>query len=605
MADVTLCSLPPYGAQPWLSMGVVLHATLLKNAGLTVELVRPLAPPFMVPEPVQHASLVTFTFDPPMAERLAAMERADAAAPGFFSGLVDAVLASSPRVLGLSVFRNNVDVALHVARLVKARRPATRVVIGGPEAIEAPRELVLPFVDVVLGAEAEGAFPLVVRALLDGEAPAFRNVFTQAGEGERTVPTPAFPRLDYTAVLPLLLDDAQPTVPLLLNWGCPYSCSYCSNRTTYTRFTEGSVERVLDELDAIVAQWAALGGKGLSLQLSDATTNALPQQLDALLRGVIERRAKWPLQPVLRGQMLFDARLTPERVALLRDAGFTNTFFGVDGAGAALRKGLHRPGSLEQVEAAARLWLESGLGGLTFGLPVGLPGETDDDFEAALQFVERVLALGRAEQISSITVLPYVFFRSAQDAAFTKLNVGAPRGVLWRAEVPGGDPAVRARRFMTLFERIGGRVETVSPVPPYLMLPAMLPHEPEAVQAWLARFGRSFDQLTPPQQHRITTDEVAPVERETPTHRALKAVAVPGWRFEAFGQRAGVVVALFAPASGAGARAAVEVAPADASQRAFVHSRAGNVSYLQQWDGQPCVFDERVVRACVAALERA
>ncbi|MBL8913007.1 MAG: radical SAM protein [Archangium sp.] len=596
MIDVALISPPPYGAQPWLTMGVVLHATLLRNAGIDVEVLRLLNPPFAVPEPVQHASLVTFTFDPTMDERLELMERADAASPGFFDALVDAALKLSPRIVGLSVFRNNVDVALHLARRIKARSPSTRVIIGGPEAIEAPRELLLPFVDVVLGAEAENVFPLVVRALLAAEPVSFRNVFTHAGTGDTTARVPEFPQLDYARVLPLLVGDQQPTVPMLLNWGCPYSCSYCSNRVTYSRFTEGSVERVLAEMDAIVSQWAQLGGGGLSLQLSDATTNALPSQLDALLRGIIERRAKWPLQPKIRGQMLFDARLTEERVALLAEAGFGNTFFGVDGAGAALRKGLHRPGSLEQVEAAARLWLERGLSGLTFGFPVGIPGETDEDFEAALQFVERILALGRSEQIESITVLPYVFFRSAQDAAFTRLNTGAPRGVMWRASVPGGDPAVRARRFMTFFERIAGRVETVSPIPPYLLLPAMLPDEPQRVSAFLERFGRSFDQLTPPARH----GGAAVVEVDSPTHRALRGVSVDAWRFESFGQRAGVVIAIFAAGD---SRVAVEVAPPDKSQRAFVHSAAGNVSYLQQWNGKACVFDERVVRACVAALE--
>ena len=76
-------------------------------------------PPFALPEPVADASLVTLTFDPPIEARLAAMERAHRAAPGFFDQLVDEVLRGGEDVVGLSSFRNNADVTLHVARLIK------------------------------------------------------------------------------------------------------------------------------------------------------------------------------------------------------------------------------------------------------------------------------------------------------------------------------------------------------------------------------------------------------------------------------------------------------------------------------------------------------
>ncbi|MFO0598887.1 MAG: radical SAM protein [Myxococcaceae bacterium] len=608
--EVALCSLPPYSAQPWLSMGVVLHWALLEQAGVATRVVRPLDPPYEVPSSVQHASLLTLTFDPPMTERLAAMEAADRESPGFFDGLLDALLSGGERVVGLSLFRNNVDVGLHVARRLKQRSPSTKVVIGGPEAIEDPRALLLPFVDVVLGSDADANLVPTVRALLAGEAPRLRHVFTAAVPDPSELPVaprPPRPAIESRRLLPLLQGDAQATMPVLMNWGCPYGCAYCSNRVTYGRFEEGSTDAVLAELDGLVEGWAALHpghAPGLSVNLSDATTNALPAQFDALMDGIAARLPRWPLRPTLRGQMLFDQRVTPERVAKWKRAGFRNTFFGVDGAGAALRRTLHRPSELGHVEAAARAWLAEGLGGLTFGLPVGLPGETEEDFEAALAFAERVLdardaspppAHGRAIEV--VTVLPYVAFRSAQDAAFSA-QLGGARGVTWQAPVAGGDPKVRARRFMAAFDRLASRVEVMSPVPPYLMLPAMLPGDP-AVEAWLARHGRVFDQLTPPA--RVRHD--APTRTEGGAAAPLAQVSVPGWRFEGFFARASSVIALFSSAGGR--RVALELTPADPARRAFAHTARGNLSYLKQWDAHPCDFDETLVRACVGALERA
>ena len=70
-------------------MGVVLHYALLARAGLRARVVRPLLVRFLVPRGVVHASLVTFTRDPPMDERMSAMEREYGAAPTFFESIVD------------------------------------------------------------------------------------------------------------------------------------------------------------------------------------------------------------------------------------------------------------------------------------------------------------------------------------------------------------------------------------------------------------------------------------------------------------------------------------------------------------------------------------
>ena len=98
-------------------------------------------------------------------------------------------------------------------------------------------------------------------------------------------------------------------------------------------------------------------------------------------------------------------------------------------------------------------------------------------------------------------MLPYAFFLTAQGPEIDQVNRGERRGVLWRTDAPGGDPAVRARRFMRLFEVIDGRVPVDSPFPPYLFLNESLPAEElPRIEAWMERFGRSFNQLAPAQK---------------------------------------------------------------------------------------------------------
>ena len=487
----------------------------------------------------------------------------------------------------------------------------------GPKRFEDPGLYLQPFVDAVVGADAEAVVVDVFRALLEAKPERLtelRNVWTHrtgahAPAERQPSPVPELPPLRYESLVPLFVGDPEATVPMLMNWGCPYHCSYCSNRVTYSRFTPGSVDRLLGEMDVVVRTWRTLhdgSAPGLSMQLSDATTNALPAQLDSLLESVVERLPGWGMRPHIRGQTLFDARLDARRARLFRDAGFDNTFFGLDGASDVLRRSLNRPAKVADVQRAVQCYLESGATGLTFGVPVGLPGETDSDFERSVEFVEWILSLGAP--LESITVLPYVFFRSAQDPALVRLNHGAARGVLWRANVPGGDPAVRARRFMRLFDVIDGRASAMSPIPPWLALPAMLPDADAAeLERWMDRHGRAFDQISPREKPGAVAPADGPTERVAEaTWRRAESMLTRNlgerWLLESMDRDSQTLVAVYRTTDGA-ARIALHLEPRDSTRRLFAMTDDFNVSYMREWRGLPCVLDEEWMAMRVAELE--
>jgi hypothetical protein len=308
----------------------------------------------------------------------------------------------------------------------------------------------------------------------------------------------------------------------------------------------------------------------------------------------------------LRGQVLFDTRITEERVRLMGEANFFSMFFGLDGASDDLRRSLQKPASVAQVIAAMETYHRGGRGGLSFGIPAGLPGETEGHFADAERFVD--LALRLEGTIDTITVLPYVASPSAQDPELARQNHGDRRGVLWRADVPGGDPAERARRMMRLFERIDRRVPANSPVPPYLALPAMLPEEdPARIEAWMDRYGREFDQMTPLHEQGMRGKPPPPSPLLVRAEHALRAARRDGgWVMEGVEPRAqggAGFVALFRR-EGQSGRSAILVEPRDPARKAFARTRDFNVSYLQQWQGRSCVFDDGLLRDCLRRLAR-
>jgi tRNA A37 methylthiotransferase MiaB len=623
--ELVLCNPPPYGTQPWLSSGVVLHYGLLSEAGVCARVVRPAAPPFDTPAAVFEATVRTFLFNPSIASRMETMASIYSGDPGYFDAMVDELSKGGEKVYGLCAFRNNVDVVLWLARLLKDREPDSFIIIGGPEAVEDPPELCLPWVDAVVGAKAEAVIVPLVERVLSGRpegAGNLPNVWLHAKycrddsdpARRELLPTPAYPRIDYAPLVPLLVGDAEPAMPFLLNWGCPHHCDFCTTRNTYGDFSRGSVERVISEMDVVMQTWKSLHAGSpvppMHLQLSDNTTNAIPNQFDELMCGIARLRSGWGRAHV-RGQFLVDARITTERLRLMRDANFDLTFFGLETASDEFRRRLGKPGRIAEVAEAMKTIHRFGPGAIrmNFGIPVGIPGETDADFEETLRFVD--WAMQFHESIVSVTILPYIFFLTTHESMFNMNNAGERRGLLWKMDCPGGDPSVRARRYMRVFETIDRRVEATSPVPPCVALPAMLPGaEAEELETWLSRYGRKFDELTPG-----PLVDLAIPESEDPMVSMLWAIIgsrfrtgnmLEGWALEGFGvlSKGGsesMIVLLHREADET--FFALGFDSPDREIAAFAHHPLFNLKYLESWKGVECIYNECLMAFCMRLVE--
>jgi hypothetical protein len=151
---------------------------------------------------------------------------------------------------------------------------------------------------------------------------------------------------------------------------------------------------------------------------------------------------------------------------------------------------------------------------------------------------------------------------------------------------------------MRLFDVIDGRVPTFCPLPPYLFLPTMLPDEPERVSAWIARHGRSFDQITP-RGRAVSRPEGEQWRR---AEQALRSAKAAPWSFEQIEWRPEALVAVFRAGD---RRAALLLESRDERRRSFGDTRDFNVSYLNEWRGSACSFDAEFVKARIADLRRA
>ncbi len=187
--------------------------------------------------------------------------------------IVDELLATlgeppqgAVQVIGFGVYIWNVTPTCEVVRLLKAQRPALKVVLGGPEVShEVDEQAIVGLADHVITGWGDVSFPKLCRALLDGPRPLMKVI---AGE-QAPLEQIALPYAEYSDA-----DLAHRLLYVEASRGCPFKCEFClsSLDKTATAF----------DLDAFLAEMATLYQRGArNFKFVDRTFNL---KIDASVR---------------------------------------------------------------------------------------------------------------------------------------------------------------------------------------------------------------------------------------------------------------------------------------------------------------------------------
>lgn len=161
--------------------------------------------------------------------------------------IVEALLALSPRVIGLGVYIWNVVETTQVVRLLKALRPDIRIVLGGPEvSFETAEQAICALADHVITGWGDVSFPKLCRALLDGPQPLMKTI---AGE-QPPLSELALPYREYTDA-----DLAQRLVYVEASRGCPFKCEFCLSSLDKTAWAF-ELDRFMAEMQTLYARGA-------------------------------------------------------------------------------------------------------------------------------------------------------------------------------------------------------------------------------------------------------------------------------------------------------------------------------------------------------------
>jgi radical SAM superfamily enzyme YgiQ (UPF0313 family) len=285
-----------------------------------------------------------------------------------------------PTVLGLSVYGDTFSASLSAFKMAKEWKSSIKTVMGGGIFADqlATGSLNLDyfvdmsrgFIDKIIIGEGEELF----LRWLQGEIEDSRRVFTLKDIGSSGLALSANP-----PDIPDFSDFDLNYYPHLAHYGsrsCPYQCKFCSETVNWGKYRKKDVHRTVREFIQLY--------KKHSRQLFLMTDSTLNPIITDLSNACIESRTAIYWDGFLRADRhVCDTGNT----FLWRRGGFYRAKLGMESGSQRVLRLMNKHITIEQGRKALAALASAGIKTTTFWL-FGFPGETEEDFQQTLKFIE-------------------------------------------------------------------------------------------------------------------------------------------------------------------------------------------------------------------------
>jgi radical SAM superfamily enzyme YgiQ (UPF0313 family) len=299
------------------------------------------------------------------------------------------VIEGNYEVVGISVLTFTLLDALDTAMAIKAKRPKTAVIAGGPHAHLFPDQMLAlgPF-DAALRGEGEVSFREMLAGwpkTIDDPPPGFSWMEGNRAEPDTAPPIEAldvlpFPARDLTrlSLYHSVLSGLRPITTMMSSRGCPFGCTFCDRPHLGKRFRPRSPKNVVNEME----ECSSLGVR--EIVFYDDTFTIDRERVCEIAELILERGLEiaWDIRARV-------SDLEPEDYKLCERAGLKRVHFGVESGDPDILKSLCKGISIEQARSAFAWARESGLETLAYFM-AGLPGETHETLQSTLDLAREL-----------------------------------------------------------------------------------------------------------------------------------------------------------------------------------------------------------------------
>lgn len=302
----------------------------------------------------------------------------------------EAFLAERFDAVGISAASFTFRDALAFGRAVKARRPQTRVVLGGPHvSVTLADSLAEGVGDLAVYGEGEATFADLVRrwrtsGTQDRPASVPGLIYPEEDRFVRTPPRPPLADLDAIPfpAFHLFPMQAYSSYPLMTSRGCPFRCVYCCCHLLWgkkPRFR--SAENILSEIRYARERFH---WKGKPFLVLDDTFNLQPGRVEAFCEGLLREHLD-----ITYHVWGFRADLAPmEMIRKLKASGCLSVSMGIESADPDVLRRIRKGESLAQIVETLRNLRKAGIHAMCLFM-IGNPGDTLQSTRETLRFAKK------------------------------------------------------------------------------------------------------------------------------------------------------------------------------------------------------------------------
>ncbi len=298
-------------------------------------------------------------------------------------------------ILGISSTTVAFHRALELASAVKAARPGTIVIIGGPHVSTQPAHpLQFDAFDYAVRNEGELTLAELLDVIEQNGDPAGVAGLTYRRNGEvvvnppreyiadlDTLPFPAYDMIPDMQLYspPPLNYRRRPVANIITARGCPNDCTFCENTTFGRRCRMRSAESVVDEIEMLIRKYGVR-----EISFVDDTFTVKPKRIYEIFDIARARGLQFPWSCMSRVNTVDEKLLT-----YMRDNGCWYIGFGIESGNEDILKVIKKKIRLADVERVVRICDKLGIVTKGFFI-IGHPMETEQTINETISFACRI-----------------------------------------------------------------------------------------------------------------------------------------------------------------------------------------------------------------------
>ena len=302
-----------------------------------------------------------------------------------------------PKVLGIQCYSFDVCIVNRMLKIAKDINPGIVTIIGGPHPTAVPESVFSDFnnLDFAIRGEGEISFPLFMMYILSNDRKSLVNVPGLIyRSGDRTVVNeqstikdldfwdiPSWDSMDprrYSEQVQGAFYKGLPVAPIITSRGCPYECTFCSNKILMGRVLRfRDIEKVVSEIQLLSTTYGVK-----EIQILDDNFSMNKKRVLRFCEEIKKRRIE--IHIAFPNGLRLDS-LDKEILLALKDIGAYLITVGIESGSQRVLDHMKKALKLDMIKEKVKLIKNIGLKVNAFFI-VGYPAETKEDIEKTIRF---------------------------------------------------------------------------------------------------------------------------------------------------------------------------------------------------------------------------